>query len=147
LHITNILYLCIESWYTGWVCSAKKTYSKHTEVSMREMDMKRWPTKSDDPELQANNALGDDRIVNHLLEPQGYTPMVSEAASPGVAAASPPGKTDPSNQRIQLLASQAPFRCHRFLNDRCRNSHCPGFLHALAGVAGAKPGIAMVEHC
>lgn len=46
--------------------------------SLLSFPMKRWPTKSEDPELQAIDALVDDRVVNRLLEPEGYTPSMRD---------------------------------------------------------------------
>ena len=38
--------------------------------------VKRWPSRFEDPELQAIDALVDDRVVNQLLAPEGYTPSM-----------------------------------------------------------------------
>ncbi len=46
--------------------------------SLLSFPMRRWPTKSEDPELQAIDALVDDLVVNRLLEPEGYTPSMRD---------------------------------------------------------------------
>jgi hypothetical protein len=46
--------------------------------SLLRFPVKRWPTKSEDPQLQAIDALVDDRVVNRLLAPEGYTPSMRD---------------------------------------------------------------------
>jgi hypothetical protein len=40
--------------------------------------VKRWPKRYGDPELEAIDALVDDRVVNELLAPEGYTPSMRD---------------------------------------------------------------------
>jgi hypothetical protein len=46
--------------------------------SLLSFPVKRWPNRFDDAELQAIDALVDDRVVNRLLEPEGYTPSMRD---------------------------------------------------------------------
>lgn len=49
-----------------------------TTRSLLTFPVKRWPNRLDDPELQAIDALVDDRVVNRLLAPVGYTPSMRD---------------------------------------------------------------------
>lgn len=48
-------------------------FVEQTTRSLLSFPAKRWPSHYDDPELEANDALVDDRVVNRLLAPVGYT--------------------------------------------------------------------------
>lgn len=53
-------------------------YIKRTTRNLLIFPAKQWPKRFDDPELQAIDALVDDRVVNRLLEPEGYTPSMRD---------------------------------------------------------------------
>ena len=53
-------------------------YIKRTTRNLLNFPVKQWPRRFDDPELRAVDALIDDRVVNRLLEPEGYTPSMRE---------------------------------------------------------------------
>ena len=53
-------------------------FIERTTRSLLSFPVKRWSSQFDDQELQAIDALIDDRVVNQLLQPEGYTPSMRD---------------------------------------------------------------------
>jgi hypothetical protein len=53
-------------------------FVEQTTRGLFSFPIKRWPSHYNDPELEAIDALVDDRVVNRLLAPAGYTPSMRE---------------------------------------------------------------------